>query len=84
MNTIVGYSVEHKPADSGDALQSLLLLVRRFLNRSDAGIQRGHAWNSSQFMPNVPQRVWKRHSALLTLLVQNQSDSGDPESSTAE
>lgn len=69
MSTMTGYTVEQETDKTGEVLQSLLLLGRKFLGQLDSGIQRRHAWDASQFMPNIPSRVWRRHSALLTLLI---------------
>lgn len=69
MSTSIGYTVEQEADNSGKVLHALLSLARNFLKQTDAGIQSRHVWESQQFMPNVPPRVWKRHSALLTMLV---------------
>lgn len=70
MNTIVGYTAGQCDDENGKVLQSLLLLARKFMGTSDSSIQRRHAWDCDRVMPNVPQRVWKRHSALLSMLIQ--------------
>jgi len=67
---MIGYTVGQETDGHGKLLQSLMLLARSFMGRTDSGMQRRHAWNAQQFMPNVPARVWRRHSALLTMLVQ--------------
>lgn len=76
MNTMIGYRVGQEADDSGKPLQSLLWLVRNFLNQSDSGIHRRQAWYSQEFAANVPPRVWRRHSALLSMLV-DQAESAE-------
>ncbi|MBI1423317.1 MAG: hypothetical protein GC149_07615 [Gammaproteobacteria bacterium] len=83
MNTMIGYTATPEVDDSGKLLQSLLLLARNFLGQTDSGIQRRHAWDAQQFMHNVPPRVWRRHSALLTMLVQ-QANADDAKVCDAE
>jgi hypothetical protein len=68
MNTMVGFTTEQETDSTGKVLQSLLFLVRNFLNQTEVSIQPRHFWDAQQSMPNVPPRVWRRHSALLTLL----------------
>ena len=77
MNTMIGYTVEQESDSSGKVLHSLLLLARNFLNQTEAGIQSRHGWDPQQRIPSVPPRVWKRHSALLSLLV-DQAEASEP------
>lgn len=76
MNTMIGFTAHQETDSTGKVLQSLLLLVRNFLSSSEGSIPSRHGWNSRQFMPDVPPRVWKRHSALLTLLADQAEISG--------
>lgn len=78
MNTTIGYVPEQCDDGSGKVLQSLLLLARRFLSPPDSSIQHRHAWDSDRFMPNVPPRVWRRHSALLSMLIQQAESPESP------
>lgn len=59
MSTMIGCTVEQEATANGGLLQSLMLLVRKLMS-----------WDEKEFMPNVPTRVWRRHSALLTMLIQ--------------
>lgn len=77
MSTMIGYTVGQETDGSSKVMHSLLLLVRNFLNQTDAGIQQRHGWESRQ-LSNVPPRVWKRHSALLTMLV-SQAEMSEPQ-----
>lgn len=70
MNTVVGYTANQCDEGSGKVLQSLLLLARRFLSQSGSGMQHNRVWNCDRSMPSVPPRVWRRHSALLSMLIQ--------------
>lgn len=83
MSTIVGYTAEQCDDDNGKLLQSLLLLARRFLNQSDSSIRSGHAWDSDRLMANVPPRVWRRHSALLSMLIQQSEALAPPHDDAA-
>lgn len=78
MNTMIGYTVEQETDSTGKVLQSLLLLARNFLNHTDSGIQSRHVWDSREFVSSIPPRVWKRHSALLTML-SHQAEASDPQ-----
>jgi hypothetical protein len=76
MNTMIGFTARQDTDSAGKVLQSLLLLLRNFLSSGEGSIQSRHVWNSQQFMQDVPPRVWKRHSALLTLLAHQADMSG--------
>ncbi len=78
MSTMIGYTAQAETDSSGKIVHSLLLLVRNFLNQAEPGIQSRHVWESQQMLPSVPPRVWKRHSALLTLLV-DQVEKSEPQ-----
>jgi hypothetical protein len=79
MNTMIGYTPAQETDVSSKVWQSLLLLARNFLSPADTGIQRRHAWDAQELMTNVPPRVWRRHSALLTLLAEQANTcEGDP------
>lgn len=82
MSTLIGYTAHQETDSTGKVLQSLLLLARNFLNPAELSISARRVWDS-QHMPDVPPRVWKRHSALLTLLAE-QAESIEPHSSAAE
>ena len=82
MSTLIGYTAHQETDSTGKVLQSLLLLVRNFLNPAEASIQPRRVWDS-QHMPDVPSRVWRRHSALLTLLAQ-QAQRVEPHQRDAE
>jgi len=75
MNTSIGITVGQEGEKHGDTFRSLLLLLRNFLSQASPVIQRSYARDSYRYMPNVPPRVWRRHSALLSLRVQHLGDS---------
>jgi len=77
MNTMIGYTVQAETDASGKIVHSLLMLARQFLGQTEAGIQTQRVWESDQMSLNVPPRVWKRHSALLTLLL-DQTEKSEP------
>ena len=76
MSTLISFTAEQETDSTGKVLQSLLLLVRNFLSSNEGSVPSRHGWSSRQFMPDVPPRVWKRHSALLTLLADQAEMSG--------
>lgn len=83
MSTMIGYTDGQDTDGNGRLLQSLIVLARNFMSHSDSGIQGRNASAAQQFMPNVPARVWRRHSALLTMLVQ-QANSDEVQPSQPE
>jgi hypothetical protein len=76
MSTMIGYTAQAETDSSSKIVHSLLLLVRNFLSQAEEGIQPRHAWEAQQ-LPSVPPRVWRRHSALLTMLV-HQAEVSEP------
>jgi len=78
MSTMIGYTAQAETDTSSKIVHSLLLLVRNFLSQAESGIRPRHVWDAQQLLPNVPQRVWRRHSALLTMLV-HQAEMPEPQ-----
>lgn len=77
MGTMIGYTAHAETDSSSKIVHSLLLLVRNFLSQAETGIQSRHVWDAQQ-LPNVPPRVWRRHSALLAMLV-HQAEKSEPQ-----
>lgn len=69
MSMMVEYPLAQQAGNTDKIVHSMMLLVRGFLHKSNLGFQAWHSWSEQQFLLNVPPRVWKRHSALLSLLV---------------
>jgi hypothetical protein len=84
MSTMIGYTVEQETDTSGKVLHSLLMLARNFLNQTETKIQSKHPWDSQRYLQNVPPRVWKRHSALLTMLVDQAATAEPPHHNDAD
>jgi len=83
MNTMLELTVDQHTENSSKVMQSLLLLVRNFLSASDDSLLPRHLWRSTQAVSYTPPRVWRRHSALLTLLAE-QADTAASEQPNAE
>lgn len=75
MSTMIGYTAQAETESSSKIGHSLLLLVRNFLSQAEAGRQPRHVWDEQE--ANVPPRVWRRHSALLSMLV-HQDETSEP------
>lgn len=70
MNTVIGYTAQPEVGKTGMVLQTLLFLGRKFLGQTDTRIQHKHSGYSRKSIRHVPPRVWKRHSALLGMIMQ--------------
>lgn len=70
MNTMIECTAEQDIDKTSVVLQTLLFLGRKFMGQTDVRIQQRHTRYSRQHMQHVPPRVWRRHSALLDMLMQ--------------